>query len=161
MNDLWTSEVIVKLNGNFNVVRPVYIFPNLWYCYFAAESNRLLITAICFIPEVPLVFRQAQAKFGIHMGPHGTDRTQVGPMFAPSTLLSGMSRTKYEKSYHLLIVVLRLIRFLVVRSVCTGQHIHESIFQKRSENEDHAHRHPHVHGLGVGYLWMNGGDCRY
>ena len=68
------------------------------------EMHAICIWIVCNIHmlnnEMSLISIPDSKVHGANMGPTWADRTQVGPMLAPWTLLSGMSSGR--KSWHLL-----------------------------------------------------------
>ena len=95
--------IVTPLRTNFGVVQNTYVFhSNLftswwsfcsncggmtmnWYHQIRYVRKRSSPTTIVWMTKLALIAR----FMGSTWGPHGTDRTQMGPILAPLTLLSG------------------------------------------------------------------------
>ena len=120
----WVSENCTTFSGswkldNLNGSEAAVREPSWWFEYFPWKNNRVerffllckvTWTINCFVISVFIVhklvyqlaaFQSLIARFmGPTWGSSGADRSQVGPMLAPWTLLSGMCWTSVSNIVH-------------------------------------------------------------
>ena len=98
---IWHFLPLIKLVLSFILMAvALLIFSKMKVNLKCAYAAWLLYNMVNYDAILPLVFLIARFM-GPTWGPSGADRTQVGPMLAPWTLLSGIVLREVEHKLHL------------------------------------------------------------